>query len=99
MSCPDVDRLIQYLTGGSMSDVDLEVHIEGCETCQQEVFLIRELVGSLSPEMEVPESLVQRTLMTFAEPERVPAKNRTPIPQLVAAGALLDGKEHKEIAE
>lgn len=88
MSCPDIDRLVEYLTSGRRSDVEVEAHLESCGSCQEEVFLIRELLGCLSPEMEVPESLVQRTLTTLLESEKLPAKNHPPIPQLVAAGTL-----------
>ena len=88
MSCPDIDRLVEYLTSGRRSDVEVEAHLESCGSCQEEVFLIRELLGSLSPEMEVPESLVQRTLTTLWESEKLPAKIHVPIPQVAASGAL-----------
>ena len=51
--------------------------------------MIRELLGSLyHPEMEVPESLVHRTLATLSEPEVLPAKRPPPVSQLVASGVL-----------
>ena len=94
MSCTDFDHLVDYLTSESGPDVGIERHLEICEDCQRAAFLIRELRASLSPEVEVPESLIQRTLAALPEPgtlpglESLPARGPVPALQLAASGVL-----------
>ena len=57
MSCPDIFRLVDSLVAGTGAVPEVEAHLQSCESCREEAFMIRELLGSLyHPEMEVPES-------------------------------------------
>jgi hypothetical protein len=88
MSCPNVDRLSEYLENAAEVAPELGAHIEGCESCQEELFLIGEIRGSLTPAMEVPESLIQRTLVALAEETASPAESTPSLFHLAGAGVL-----------
>jgi len=87
MSCPDINRLIDFL-GDGRPDADLEAHLEECPSCQADFRLLRELPAAFRPEIEVPEQLVQRVMAELALAGLSPERHQTPALQVLGSGLL-----------
>ena len=88
MSCPNIDRWVDFVNSGAEPDPELEAHLDGCLRCREDLLIVHEMVASLTPDIEVPESLIQRTIADFPENAFLRSRTRITLPQVVAAGLL-----------
>jgi len=87
MSCPDINRLIDFLVE-DRPDSELEAHLEQCVSCQADFRLLREIPVALRPEIEVPERLVRRVMAGIPLPENHLEKRQIPASQVLGSGLL-----------
>jgi len=87
VSCPDIDRLIDFRVG-QRPDPELEAHLEGCPSCRADLRIIQRIPASLRSEIEVPERLIQRVLSELPEPDRSPESRQLPVAQVLITGLL-----------
>ena len=87
MSCPDINRLIDFLVE-DRPDLELEAHLEQCVSCQADFRLLREIPAALRPEIEVPERLVRRVMAGIPLPEDHLGKRQVPAAHVVGSGVL-----------
>jgi hypothetical protein len=85
MDCPETDRLVDLYFGEAV-DPDVEEHVLGCPSCQEELRFQFLVSAAWESREEVPEGLVERALA------RIPAagtERRGASPWPVMAAALL----------
>jgi len=87
MSCPDIDRLIDFQVGQG-PDPELEAHLESCPSCRADLRFIQRIPAALRSEIEVSERLIQRVLAGLPEPDRSPETQRLPFAQTLVTGLL-----------
>ena len=87
MSCPDVNRLIDFL-GGNQPDPELEAHLSVCPSCRTDLRLLREIPAAFRPELAVPEPLIQRVMADLPLPEAATGAHPASPFQVFGSGLL-----------
>ena len=72
MTCPDIDRLVD-LKDGMELERELQEHLRKCDSCRDDLQVLRELEQAFAPDIEVPNHLSERVLEAMTAPERAPA--------------------------
>ena len=87
MSCPDIDRLIDFQVVQRLEPA-LEAHFENCPSCRADLRIIQRIQAASLQEVEVSEELIQRVLAGLPEPDRSPESQRLPFSQAMITGLL-----------
>ncbi len=87
MTCPEIDRIIDLALSGEAPQ-EVQAHLESCQSCWEEVALIREIPAAFRPGIEVPDYLVKKTLAAITGPTLSPSRPRR-VPLHGAVSGLL----------
>lgn len=66
MTCPDMDRLIEFGLG-TTDHAGLQAHVESCVDCQADLRTIRLLAGIEGPERDISEEMISRIVSGLPE--------------------------------
>ncbi len=90
MTCPDLTALAKVATGSA--DLAVLRHLESCETCRQDLEILKVAPSAVYPDAEVPAYLNARVMRSIAEKESRARRKAGPLDLtvsgiIVAAGA------------